>query len=91
LVFVGEAPGADEDIQGIPFVGRAGQLLTKMIEAMGLSREQVYICYKVENGKYKQVSIKNFSAENYLGFSRKARVIGYETSQILEKIFKEQG
>lgn len=44
LVFVGEAPGADEDAQGLPFVGRAGQLLTKMIEAMNLSRDQVYIC-----------------------------------------------
>ena len=44
LVFVGEAPGRDEDLQGRPFVGRAGQLLTKMIEAMGLKREQVYIC-----------------------------------------------
>ena len=43
LMFVGEAPGADEDIQGIPFVGRAGQLLTKMIEAINLKREQVYI------------------------------------------------
>ena len=43
IMFVGEAPGADEDTQGVPFVGRAGQLLTKMIEAMGLSREEVYI------------------------------------------------
>ncbi len=43
LMFVGEAPGADEDIQGIPFVGRAGQLLTKMIEAMGFRRDDVYI------------------------------------------------
>ena len=43
LMFVGEAPGADEDEQGIPFVGRAGQLLTKMIAAMGFEREQVYI------------------------------------------------
>src|SRR5436189_2718422 len=43
LMFVGEAPGADEDIQGIPFVGRAGQLLTKMIEAIDLKREDVYI------------------------------------------------
>jgi DNA polymerase len=43
LMFVGEAPGADEDIQGIPFVGRAGQLLTKIIEAIGLGRDQVYI------------------------------------------------
>lgn len=44
LVFVGEAPGADEDEQGEPFVGRAGQLLTRIIEAMKLTREQVYIC-----------------------------------------------
>jgi DNA polymerase len=44
LVFVGEAPGADEDAQGEPFVGKAGQLLTKMIEAMGYRREEVYIC-----------------------------------------------
>ena len=43
LMFVGEAPGADEDIQGEPFVGRAGQLLTKIIEAIGLKREDVYI------------------------------------------------
>lgn len=43
LMFVGEAPGADEDEQGKPFVGRAGQLLNKMISAMGLSRESVYI------------------------------------------------
>ena len=44
LVFVGEGPGHDEDLQGIPFVGRAGQLLTQMIEAMGLQRDDVYIC-----------------------------------------------
>ena len=43
LMFVGEAPGADEDVQGEPFVGRAGQLLTKIIEAIGLSRSDVYI------------------------------------------------
>ncbi len=43
LMFVGEAPGADEDREGVPFVGRAGQLLNKMIQAMGLSREAVYI------------------------------------------------
>ena len=43
LMFVGEAPGADEDEQGVPFVGRAGQLLTKIIEAIGLSRDDVYI------------------------------------------------
>ncbi len=44
LVFVGEGPGFDEDAQGEPFVGKAGQLLTKMIGAMGLAREDVYIC-----------------------------------------------
>ena len=43
LMFVGEAPGADEDIQGEPFVGRAGQLLTKIIEAIGMRREDVFI------------------------------------------------
>jgi uracil-DNA glycosylase family 4 len=43
LMFIGEAPGADEDMKGEPFVGRAGQLLTNMIKAMGLSREEVYI------------------------------------------------
>jgi uracil-DNA glycosylase family 4 len=43
LMFVGEAPGADEDVQGIPFVGRAGQLLTKIIEAIELTRDDVYI------------------------------------------------
>ncbi len=43
LMFVGEGPGADEDAQGVPFVGRAGQLLNNMITAMGLTREAVYI------------------------------------------------
>ena len=43
LMFVGEAPGRDEDLQGIPFVGRAGQKLTQIIEAIGLTRDQVYI------------------------------------------------
>ena len=44
LVFVGEAPGRDEDLSGRPFVGRAGELLTNMIHAMGLQREDVFIC-----------------------------------------------
>src|SRR4051812_29032377 len=48
LMFVGEAPGEDEDLQGFPFVGKAGQLLTKMIEAMGLKRDDVYICNTVK-------------------------------------------
>jgi DNA polymerase len=48
LVFVGEGPGAEEDKQGIPFVGAAGQLLTKMIEAMKFRRDEVYICNVVK-------------------------------------------
>lgn len=48
LLFIGEGPGADEDRQGLPFVGKAGQLLNKIIEAMGLTREQVYIANVVK-------------------------------------------
>ncbi|HVF07484.1 MAG TPA: uracil-DNA glycosylase, partial [Actinomycetota bacterium] len=48
LVFIGEGPGFHEDKQGEPFVGAAGQLLTRMLEAIGLSREQVYICNVVK-------------------------------------------
>ena len=48
LMFVGEGPGADEDLRGEPFVGKAGQLLTKMIEAMGYRREEVYIANVVK-------------------------------------------
>jgi uracil-DNA glycosylase family 4 len=48
LAFVGEGPGRDEDAQGLPFVGRAGKLLTQMIEAMGLQRKDVYICNVVK-------------------------------------------
>jgi uracil-DNA glycosylase family 4 len=48
LVFIGEGPGHDEDMQGLPFVGRAGKLLTQMIEAMGLRREDVYIANVVK-------------------------------------------
>jgi DNA polymerase len=48
LMFVGEGPGADEDAQGIPFVGKAGQLLNNMIAAMGLKREEVYIANVVK-------------------------------------------
>ena len=44
LMFVGEAPGFEEDKQGLAFVGRAGQLLTRMVEAMGLTRDEIYIC-----------------------------------------------
>ena len=48
LMFVGEGPGADEDTSGIPFVGKAGQLLNNMIQAMGLKREEVYIANRVK-------------------------------------------
>jgi uracil-DNA glycosylase len=48
LLFIGEGPGRDEDVQGLPFVGRAGKLLTQMIEAMGLQRSDVYICNVVK-------------------------------------------
>lgn len=48
LMFVGEGPGREEDLQGLPFVGEAGQLLTRMIEAMNYSRETVYICNVVK-------------------------------------------
>lgn len=48
LVFVGEGPGAEEDRQGIPFVGRAGQLLTRLIDGIGLTRDDVYICNVVK-------------------------------------------
>jgi len=69
LVFVGEAPGADEDKQGKPFVGRAGQKLTQIIEAMGLSRDEVYItnvlkCRPPKNRNPKPEEIK--ACEPYL-------------------------
>ena len=48
VCFVGEGPGADEDEQGLPFVGKAGQLLDRMIEAMGLGRDEVYVCNVVK-------------------------------------------
>lgn len=48
LVFVGEGPGADEDEQGLPFVGRAGQLLNRMLQTVGIRREDVYICNVVK-------------------------------------------
>ncbi len=48
LMFIGEGPGAEEDLQGLAFVGAAGQLLTKMIAAIGMTRDQVYICNVVK-------------------------------------------
>jgi DNA polymerase len=48
LVVIGEGPGAEEDAQGLPFVGRAGQLLTRMLESVQLARDEVYICNAVK-------------------------------------------
>ena len=48
LMFIGEGPGRDEDLQGRPFVGRSGELLTRMIRGIGIEREQVYICNVVK-------------------------------------------
>ena len=64
LMFVGEAPGRDEDLQGLPFVGRAGELLTKIIESIGLTRRQVFIanvlkCRPPENRPPKPDEIQN--------------------------------
>ncbi len=69
LVFVGEAPGAEEDRQGLPFVGAAGQLLTKMIESIGLKRQEVFIanvlkCRPPGNRPPKPLEIEN--CEPYL-------------------------
>lgn len=69
LVFIGEGPGRDEDIQGRPFVGKAGQLLTRIIEAINLKREDVYItnivkCRPPENRNPREDEIK--ACESYL-------------------------
>lgn len=77
LMFIGEGPGADEDRQGVPFVGRAGQLLTKIIEAMGLKREDVYIanivkCRPPEN----RVPTTDESAECIPFLIRQVEIIG---------------
>jgi DNA polymerase len=62
LVFVGEAPGEEEDREGKPFVGRSGQLLNKMITAMGLSRETVYICNVLKTRPPNNATPTNFEA-----------------------------
>lgn len=69
LVFVGEAPGADEDIQGLPFVGKAGQLLTKIIESIGQSRDTVFICNVLKcrpPGNRNPLPAEIFNCEPYL-------------------------
>ena len=68
LVFVGEGPGADEDAQGLPFVGRAGKLLTQMIEAMGLQRKDVYICNVVKSARRKIASRNEMKSQLVLHF-----------------------
>ncbi len=69
LVFVGEAPGQDEDIQGLPFVGKAGQLLTKIIESIGQSRDSVFICNVLKcrpPGNRNPLPAEIFNCEPYL-------------------------
>jgi DNA polymerase len=71
LMFIGEGPGRDEDQQGLPFVGRAGQLLTKIIEAMGLKREEVYISNVVKcrpPGNRAPLPIESSTCKNLLLF-----------------------
>ena len=65
IMFIGEGPGADEDIQGIPFVGRAGQLLNKAFEGVGLKREEVYIAniVKCRPPKYLETQINLVNPE----------------------------
>lgn len=71
IVFVGEAPGADEDEQGRPFVGRAGKLLTKIITAMGLDREDVFICNILKCRPPGNRDPKTEEIQNCLGFLQK--------------------
>jgi len=71
VMFIGEAPGADEDQQGIPFVGRAGQLLGKMIEAMGYDREEVFITNIVKCRPPKNRNPEAFEVEACLPFLKR--------------------
>ena len=70
LVFVGEGPGRDEDLAGLPFVGDAGKLLTKIIAAMGLRREEVYICNVVKCRPPKNRDPQEDEVETCLPFLR---------------------
>jgi uracil-DNA glycosylase family 4 len=71
LMFVGEAPGRDEDLQGEPFVGKAGQLLTRIIEAMGLKREEVYIANIVKCRPPENRNPERDEIESCVGFLRR--------------------
>lgn len=71
LVFVGEGPGRDEDLVGLPFVGEAGKLLTKIIAAMGLRREEVYICNVVKCRPPKNRDPQEDEIETCLPFLRR--------------------
>jgi uracil-DNA glycosylase family 4 len=71
LVFVGEGPGRDEDLVGLPFVGEAGKLMTKIIAAMGLRREEVYICNVVKCRPPKNRDPQEDEIETCLPFLRK--------------------
>ena len=96
LMIVGEAPGADEDAQGEPFVGRAGQLLTKILEAIGFRRDEVYICNILKYLR-KQIALVKpkvilalglTAAENLLGTSEslgrlRGRILQYEGTPLM--------
>ncbi len=82
LVFIGEGPGVEEDLSGRPFVGRSGQLLTKMIGAMKLSREQVYICNVVKLRSAEHNALTNKITDCPPTPEEVARDIGYLHEQL---------
>jgi DNA polymerase len=87
LMFVGEAPGREEDLAGRPFVGEAGSLLTKIIKAMGLTREEVYICNVVKCRPPKNRDPKEDEIEACLPFvKQQIRIIGPEVICTLGRI-----
>lgn len=87
LVFVGEGPGRDEDREGIPFVGEAGKLLTKIIVAMGLRREDVYICNVVKCRPPKNRDPEEDEVETCLPFLREQlRLIRPEVICVLGRV-----
>ncbi len=87
LVFVGEGPGRDEDVQGRPFVGEAGRLLTRIIKAMGLAREAVYICNVVKcRPPHNRDPEADEIAACVLFLERQIRVIGPEVICTLGRV-----
>jgi DNA polymerase len=87
LVFVGEGPGREEDMEGRPFVGEAGRMLTRIIEAMGLRREDVYICNVVKCRPPNNREPDRQEAETCLPFLRQQlRIIGPEVICALGRV-----